>query len=50
MDLGFESAGFQHLASFEINELFCQTLKHNRPRWNIFGPPNSSGDLKTEKK
>ncbi len=46
LDLGFESAGFQHLASFEINELFCQTLKHNRPRWNIFGPPNSSGDLK----
>ncbi|VAW31996.1 DNA-cytosine methyltransferase [hydrothermal vent metagenome] len=46
LDLGFESAGFQHLASFEINELFCKTLKYNRPDWNIFGPPNSSGDLR----
>ena len=46
LDLGFESAGFQHLASFEINELFCKTLQNNRPDWNIFGPPDSTGDVR----
>jgi len=35
LDLGFESAGFSHLALFEINELFCETLKYNRPNWDI---------------
>ena len=27
MDLGFEAAGFKHIAAFEINELFCKTLR-----------------------
>lgn len=35
LDLGFETAGFEHLALFEINDLFCTTIKHNRPSWNI---------------
>jgi DNA (cytosine-5)-methyltransferase 1 len=35
LDLGFEAAGFSHLALFEINELFCKTLKHNRPHWDV---------------
>jgi DNA (cytosine-5)-methyltransferase 1 len=35
LDLGFETAGFSHLALFEINELFCKTLKHNRPHWVV---------------
>jgi DNA (cytosine-5)-methyltransferase 1 len=35
LDLGFEAAGFSHLALFEINELFCKTLKHNRAFWDI---------------
>lgn len=35
LDLGFEAAGFSHLALFEINELFCKTLKHNRASWDI---------------
>ena len=45
MDIGFEAAGYEHLAGFEINELFCKTLRHNRPGWDIFGPPTSSGDV-----
>lgn len=45
MDLGLESAGYKHLAAFEINELFCKTLRRNRPEWNVFGPPTHSGDV-----
>ena len=45
MDLGFEAAGFKHVAAFEINELFCKTLRHNRPKWNVFGPSSTSGDV-----
>jgi len=45
MDLGFEAAGYEHLAAFEFNELCCKTLRRNRPEWNIFGPPTHSGDV-----
>ena len=45
MDLGFETAGFEHMAAFEINELFCKTLRRNRPRWTVFGPPTDAGDV-----
>lgn len=36
LDLGFEAAGFHHLASFEANDLFCGTIRANRPKWNVF--------------
>lgn len=45
IDLGFEAAGYQHLAAFEFNELFCKTVRKNRPNWNIFGPPTHPGDV-----
>jgi DNA (cytosine-5)-methyltransferase 1 len=45
-DIGFEYAGFEHVASFEVNGLFCETLRKNRPSWKVFGPPHDSGDLK----
>lgn len=45
MDLGFEAAGFKHVAAFEFNELFCKTLRKNRPEWKVFGPPTHSGDV-----
>ncbi|MCB8945797.1 MAG: DNA cytosine methyltransferase [Ardenticatenaceae bacterium] len=45
LDLGFESAGFRHLASIENSELFCKTLRHNRPHWTILGPPEHVGDV-----
>jgi DNA (cytosine-5)-methyltransferase 1 len=45
MDLGFEAVGFEHVAAFEFNELFCKTLRRNRPNWSVFGPPTHSGDV-----
>lgn len=45
LDLGFEAAGFEHLALVEHMELFCKTLRHNRPDWNVLGPPDFSGDV-----
>lgn len=45
MDIGFEAAGFKHKAAFEFNEVFCKTLRVNRPRWNVFGPPLRNGDV-----
>lgn len=35
LDLGFERAGFDHCASFEILDICGETLRHNRPRWNV---------------
>jgi DNA (cytosine-5)-methyltransferase 1 len=35
LDLGFERAGFNHSASFEILEICGQTLRANRPNWDI---------------
>lgn len=49
MDLGFEAVGFKHSAAFEFNEIFCKTLRVNRPGWKVFGPPFQNGDVsKTE--
>lgn len=49
MDLGFESVGFKNSAAFEFNEIFCKTLRVNRPSWKVFGPPFQNGDVsKTE--
>jgi len=45
LDLGFEAAGFEQLASVEINKLFCETLRLNRPGWRVIGPPDSKGDV-----
>jgi DNA (cytosine-5)-methyltransferase 1 len=44
-DLGFEAAGFEHVALVEHNKLFCETLRHNRPDWPIIGPPIEPGDV-----
>ena len=45
IDLGFEAAGFAHIAAFDIDARSCKTLRANRPDWNVFGPPTSSGDV-----
>jgi DNA (cytosine-5)-methyltransferase 1 len=39
--LGLEEAGFEHVALVEIEPLACQTLKANRPEWNVV-----QGDLR----
>jgi DNA (cytosine-5)-methyltransferase 1 len=44
LDLGFEAAGFQHLASFERSSTFCKTLLCNRPKWNVFNEDLSQRD------
>jgi DNA (cytosine-5)-methyltransferase 1 len=35
LDLGFERAGFAHLASIEILDVCGETLAANRPRWDV---------------
>lgn len=45
IDLGFEAVGFQHSAAFEFSEIFCDTLRLNRPNWRVFGPPFHVGDV-----
>lgn len=39
--LGLEQAGFSHLALVEIEEIACETLRQNRPKWNVI-----KGDVK----
>jgi len=34
--IGLEQAGFKHTALVEIEPLACETLRSNRPEWNVF--------------
>lgn len=36
LDLGFERAGFGHVASYEILDICGETLLHNRPDWKVY--------------
>lgn len=40
--LGLEQAGFKHVGLVEIDDYACQTLRLNRPKWNVI-----QGDVKT---
>lgn len=33
--LGMEKAGFTHILLNEVDKFACQTLRHNRPNWNV---------------
>ncbi len=33
--IGLERAGFDHVALVEIEQQYCNTLKLNRPKWNV---------------
>lgn len=46
MDIGFSYAGFQDVASVELIEQFCETLRLNEPKKVVIGPPFFSGDVK----
>ena len=39
--IGLEQAGFEHEALIEIDERACETLRLNRPQWNVI-----EGDIK----
>ncbi len=45
LDLGFERAGFQHRASFEILDICGATLRTNRPTWDVRSG-ESAGDVR----
>jgi DNA (cytosine-5)-methyltransferase 1 len=45
-DIGFYCAGYDNLASIEINRIFCDTLRHNFPQKLVVGPPHFSGDVR----
>lgn len=45
LDIGFSYAGFKTIASVELIELFCNTLRKNDPSKIVIGPPEYSGDV-----
>lgn len=44
IDLGFEAVGFKHKLLIEKIDLFCETLKANRPNWSVFNGDVSKKD------
>ena len=46
LDLGFERAGFDHSASFEILDICGETLRSNRPEWDVRSG-NEAGDVRS---
>ena len=50
--LGLEKAGFEHVALVEIEKPACETLRANRPEWNViegdvheYGSANGREDI-----
>ena len=43
LDLGFERAGMQHVASFDVLDVCGETLEANRPNWTVLS--GSAGDV-----
>jgi DNA (cytosine-5)-methyltransferase 1 len=44
LDLGFERAGFRHVASYDTLDSAGDTLRTNRPRWNVHS--GADGDVR----
>ena len=44
LDLGFDRAGFEHVASYELLPFAGLTLEANRPSWSVFS--GDQGDVK----
>lgn len=44
--LGMEKAGFHHLMLNEIDKYACETLKMNRPKWNVINDDIHNIDFK----
>ncbi|WP_424388016.1 DNA cytosine methyltransferase [Mycolicibacter algericus] len=47
LDLGFERAGYSHVASYEVLKAAAETLISMRPNWTVLG--GEDGDVKTAK-
>src|SRR5262249_27278615 len=45
--LGLEAAGFEHLALVEVDPHACDTLRRNRPRWNVIEDYLENFDIAT---
>jgi DNA (cytosine-5)-methyltransferase 1 len=45
LDLGFERAGFRHLAAFEVLDVCGATLRANRPAWDVRSG-DAAGDVR----
>lgn len=45
LDLGFERAGFRHVASFDTLEAAGETLRANRPTWDVHA--GADGDVQS---
>lgn len=43
MDLGFDRAGFKHVASYELLDFAAESIRLNRPNWNVFS--GEQGDV-----
>jgi DNA (cytosine-5)-methyltransferase 1 len=43
LDLGFERAGFAHVASYDVLDVCGATLRRNRPNWKVFS--GEEGDV-----
>jgi len=44
LDLGFDLAGFNHLASFDLIPVCGDTIKKNRPSWKVYAG-ETEGDV-----
>lgn len=47
LDLGFERAGYTHSASFELLDICGETLRVNRPQWDVHSGENDGDVAKT---
>lgn len=45
LDLGFDRAGYRHLASYDVIQICGDTIRHNRPKWSVYAGPED-GNVK----
>lgn len=43
LDLGFDLAGYTHVASYELLDFAADTIRHNRPNWKVYS--GQDGDV-----
>jgi DNA (cytosine-5)-methyltransferase 1 len=46
LDLGFERAGYEHVAAYDVLDVCGETLRANRPHWKVFSG-EADGDATT---